>query len=142
MKKEFHIENIDELKIAARELLENTNHQTIWAFYGEMGAGKTTFIKEICQALQVKEQVASPTFNLINEYEAANGKLVYHFDFYRLNELEEAMNIGTLEYFESGELCLLEWPEKVEPILPEKIRNIYIRIIDKDQRKIKITDNE
>lgn len=142
MKKEFHIESIDKLKIAARELLENTNHQTIWAFYGEMGAGKTTFIKEICQALQVKEQVASPTFNLINEYEAANGKLVYHFDFYRLNELEEAMNIGTLEYFESGELCLLEWPEKVEPILPEKIRNIYIRIIDKDQRKIKITDNE
>ncbi|ALO15558.1 ADP-binding protein [Salinivirga cyanobacteriivorans] len=142
MKKEFHIENIADLKIAARELLENTSDQTIWAFYGEMGAGKTTFIKEICQALQVKEQVASPTFNLINEYEAANGKLIYHFDFYRLNELEEAMNIGTLEYFESGELCLLEWPEKVEPILPEKIRNIYIRIIDKDQRKIKITDNE
>ncbi len=142
MNKEFHIKQVGDLKKLAQELLQSNSNLGVWAFYGEMGAGKTTFIKQICQELDVMQQVASPTFNLINEYETVNGKLIYHFDFYRLNELEEAINIGTLEYFDSGERCLLEWPEKVEPILPEKIRNIYIQIIEKDQRIIKVIDNE
>lgn len=142
MIKEFHIRNIHDLKPLAKELLRNSDAPEVWAFFGEMGAGKTTFIQQICKQLEVIQQVASPTFNLINEYETSSGKLVYHFDFYRLNDLEEAMHIGTVEYFDSGELCLLEWPEKVEPILPEKIRKIDIQIIDSDQRIIKVTDNE
>jgi tRNA threonylcarbamoyladenosine biosynthesis protein TsaE len=140
MKKTFEIQNINELSSVAQELLSDKG-STIWAFYGEMGAGKTTFIQNICNALNVEQQVSSPTFNLINEYENEKGELFYHFDFYRLNDIEEALNIGTMEYFDSGELCFLEWPEKIETLLPEIRRNIYIEIVNDTKRIIKVEDH-
>ncbi|PLX24232.1 MAG: tRNA (adenosine(37)-N6)-threonylcarbamoyltransferase complex ATPase subunit type 1 TsaE [Salinivirgaceae bacterium] len=140
MHKTFEIDNIQGLKTLAEELLKEKG-PNIWAFYGEMGAGKTTLIKNICEVLHVDQQVTSPTFNLINEYESADNELVYHFDFYRLNDIEEALNIGTMEYFDSENLCLMEWPEKIETLLPEIRRNIYIQILSNTQRIIKVEDH-
>ncbi|GHA53178.1 hypothetical protein GCM10007389_00390 [Pontibacter akesuensis] len=88
-------------------------------FEGQMGAGKTTLIKELCRQLGVQENVSSPTFALVNEYEGAAGKLIYHFDFYRIQEEREALDIGVLEYLESGKLCLIEWPSMIPNLLPE-----------------------
>ena len=139
MKKSFEIQNIKGLANVARELLSEKG-PSIWAFYGEMGAGKTTFIQKICDALKVEQQVSSPTFNLINEYVSDKDDLIYHFDFYRLNDIDEALNIGTMEYFDSEEYCFLEWPEKIETLLPEIRRNIYIQIINDTQRIIKVED--
>jgi tRNA threonylcarbamoyladenosine biosynthesis protein TsaE len=140
MQNTFEIENIKDLVRVAQEMLSDKGPR-IWAFYGEMGAGKTTLIKAICKELKVDQHVTSPTFNLINEYEAENNDLIYHFDFYRLDDFEEALNIGTMEYFDSGELCLLEWPEKIETLLPEIRRNIYIQIVNNSQRIIKVEDH-
>lgn len=141
MNKKFEIANIDALRPVAQELLADNNFN-VWAFYGELGAGKTTFIQQVCRALDVIQHVVSPTFNLINEYETCDGTIIYHFDFYRVNDIEEAIHIGTLEYFDSHNLCLLEWPEKIDDLLPEKRRNIYIETIDKSLRTIKVKDHE
>src|SRR5437899_3191488 len=110
---EFLISAEDELPVLAKELL-NSYPATIWAFYGEMGAGKTTFIRTICNELNTKGNVSSPTFSLVNEYfsELLDAP-VYHFDFYRIEREREAVDIGCEEYFESGHLCLIEWPEKI-----------------------------
>lgn len=140
MNKTFEINNIEELTSVAASLIKDKG-PSIWAFYGEMGAGKTTFIQKICELLEVEQQVSSPTFNLINEYESVNGSLIFHFDFYRLDNVEEALNIGTMEYFDSGDLCFLEWPEKIETLLPEIRRNIYIQIENNTQRIIKVEDH-
>jgi tRNA threonylcarbamoyladenosine biosynthesis protein TsaE len=140
MKETFEISSIEELTHVANALIEDTG-SSIWAFYGEMGAGKTTFIQKICEVLEVDQQVSSPTFNLINEYENKDGTIMYHFDFYRLDDIEEALNIGTMEYFDSGNLCFLEWPEKIETLLPEIRRNIYIQIVNERQRIIKVEDH-
>lgn len=142
MNKSFDVKNIDDLVLPARELIHELDSLPVWAFYGEMGAGKTTFIQQICHQLNVKEQVGSPTFNLINEYETLNGRLVYHFDFYRLDTIEEALEIGSQEYFDSGNLCLIEWPEKVEQLLPDGIRKIKIELGENNSRTIKVTDYE
>ena len=100
-------------------LIEMAEQEPIILFEGPMGAGKTTLIKEVCRQLGVKENVSSPTFALVNEYEAAEGKLIYHFDFYRINDEREALNIGALEYFDSGRMCLIEWPSMIPNLLPE-----------------------
>ncbi len=142
MKKEFTVKGLKDLKAVAEQLLKEKTYPSVWAFYGEMGAGKTSLIQQLGNVLRVKELVASPTFNLINEYETNSGQLVYHFDFYRIEDIEEAMNIGTLEYFDSDNLCLLEWPEKIESLLPETRRNLYIRVTENEKRIIKVEDNE
>ncbi|MDA3867162.1 MAG: tRNA (adenosine(37)-N6)-threonylcarbamoyltransferase complex ATPase subunit type 1 TsaE [Salinivirgaceae bacterium] len=137
---QFTVHNVDELESVAKKMVENTGPHTVWAFYGEMGAGKTTLIQRICKALGVTQQVSSPTFNLINEYDAGAHKMVYHFDYYRLNDIDEAFNIGTLEYVDSGHLCLIEWPEKAESLLPENRRNVTITVEGDTKRQIKISD--
>lgn len=134
--KTISINSIDELERGAEEFVSQIPDHKIIAFYGNMGAGKTTFIKAICHALGVSEGVNSPTFTLVNEYRTPNGTPVYHFDFYRLNKPEEAFDIGVEEYFESGFLCLMEWPEKVEQILPPETLKVKISVQSDDSRLI------
>ncbi|WP_277466201.1 tRNA (adenosine(37)-N6)-threonylcarbamoyltransferase complex ATPase subunit type 1 TsaE [Parabacteroides sp. PF5-6] len=103
----------------AREFITRMGDRTVFAFHGAMGAGKTTFIKAVCEALGVEEVINSPTFAIINEYRSATtAELIYHFDFYRINKPGEAEDIGTEDYFYSGALCFIEWPEKIEELLP------------------------
>lgn len=110
--------NTDQLPDVARKLIEAFPEERFYAFYGKMGVGKTTLIKELCSQLGVKDNVCSPTFAIINEYSSGEGEPVYHFDFYRLKDLEEAYDLGYEEYFYSGCYCFTEWTEKIEPILP------------------------
>ncbi|MFD2065529.1 tRNA (adenosine(37)-N6)-threonylcarbamoyltransferase complex ATPase subunit type 1 TsaE [Pontibacter silvestris] len=116
-----HIEmsSLADLPAAASVLLEEVREEPIVLFEGPMGAGKTTLIKELCRQLGVKDNVSSPTFALVNEYEAETGKLIYHFDFYRINDEREALDVGALEYFDSGSLCLIEWPSLIPNLLPD-----------------------
>lgn len=111
---------MDDLRPAARRFVEDVLERTsVVAFYGKMGAGKTTFIKAVCEELGVTDVVNSPTFSIVNEYRAdESGELVYHFDFYRINRIEEAYDLGYEDYFYSGAICLIEWPELVEELLP------------------------
>ena len=115
----FQMSSLADVPAAASVLIAEAGQETIILFEGPMGAGKTTLIKEICLQLGVQENMSSPTFALVNEYEAAGGKLIYHFDFYRINEEREALGIGAPEYFESGRLCLIEWPSMIPHLLPE-----------------------
>lgn len=128
------ITNIDEIERAAEEFADYISksdlESNIFAFYGEMGAGKTTFITALCKVLGVTDTVNSPTFTIVNEYKSGKGFPVYHFDFYRINKVQEAYDIGIDEYFGGDGLCLIEWPEKIKEILPEG----YI--------KVNITENE
>ena len=125
---------VSELELAATSLLGLINDNNIICFYGEMGVGKTTFIKEICKKLGVEDVVSSPTFSIINEYLTENNKSVYHFDFYRIEKEEEAFDIGYEEYFYQGNLCLIEWPEKISSIIPENI--IKVQITRSDEQRI------
>ena len=125
---------VSELERAATSLLELINNHTIVCFYGEMGVGKTTFIKEICKKLGVEDVVSSPTFSIINEYLTDNDESVYHFDFYRIEKEEEVFDIGYEEYFYQGNLCLIEWPEKISSIIPENI--IKVQITRSDEQRI------
>lgn len=120
----FCAKNPAELEEVARAIIGRSADYKIWLFTGEMGAGKTTLIKEICQQLGVIDEVSSPTFSLVNEYLTAEEQTVYHFDFYRLEEEDEAMQIGVEEYFDSGDICMLEWPEKIENLLPDSFLRI------------------
>lgn len=122
--------SLDQLREVAEWLIQKAKNQTIWAFYGKMGAGKTTLIKEICSKLKVTDNVTSPTFALINEYHTSDNKIVYHFDFYRINKIEEAYDLGTDEYFESKNLCLIEWPELAEELLPKEHLRVKIQTPD------------
>lgn len=135
MKIDFEIEQEAELKEVVKALIDYAGDQKVWIFKGEMGAGKTTFIRYICQAFEVIENVSSPTFSIINEYSRKNGELVYHFDFYRIESQKEAVDIGCEEYFDSGGICLIEWPEKILNLLPEPTIVIHI-ISDGIKRKI------
>ena len=129
---ETSLENIDN---AAVEFFKKTGNCRNFAFYGSMGAGKTTFIKALCKILGVTGIVTSPTFALVNQY--SNGTdTVYHFDFYRINKFEEAFDIGCEEYFASGEYCFVEWPEKAEMALPPDICKIYIKELENGNREI------
>src|SRR5436190_5121661 len=107
------VEDESMLDDLASELIRYAGSNKVWAFYGEMGAGKTTFIRYICKKLKVVENVSSPTFALINEYHDHSGNSIFHFDFYRINNVQEAVDIGCEEYFQSGSICLIEWPEKI-----------------------------
>lgn len=132
------VKDTDDVPDAAERLLERIDHKGIIAFYGEMGAGKTTLIREICAQLGVTDVVNSPTFAIVNEYNAQDGEPIYHFDFYRINKTEEVYDFGYEEYFYSGNLCLIEWPEKIEEILPEEITKVYIRVDNNGTREITV----
>lgn len=127
-----------ELKAVAQQLLNFANGDKFFIFEGEMAAGKTTFIKEFCELLGVKEVVSSPTFSIVNEYEGGNG-LVYHFDFYRLKTVQEAYDIGYEDYFYSDSICLIEWPSKIEELLPESYIKVEINITGETSRNFSFT---
>lgn len=134
---EIRIDGIGDLRRAAAEFLQKKGDGNIIAFYGKMGAGKTTFITALCQELGVEDTVNSPTFTIVNEYQDGRGEPVYHFDFYRIESLREATDIGLDEYLWSGCLCLMEWPEKIEPLLPEETLRLEIEVIDENTRILK-----
>lgn len=124
------IKDLDHIEEAAREFIGQMGDDTVFAFYGKMGAGKTTFIKALCKLLGVEDEVNSPTFAIINEYRSqTTAELIYHFDFYRIKKLEEVYDLGYEDYFYSGALCFIEWPELVEELLPL------------DAKKVTITEN-
>lgn len=130
------IKKIEEIDDAAVIFLDFCKHEKKFAFYGEMGSGKTTFIKAICKQLGIKNNMSSPTFSIINEY--CNGHPVYHIDFYRLKNLKEAVDIGIEEYLANENYCFMEWPEVIEAILPENIVSVKISVGDDQQRIIEI----
>ena len=132
-KDSFICKGLDQLKEAAELILNKHKDNRIFAFYGEMGAGKTTLIQKLCESLEVEDIVSSPTFAIINEYETARAGNIYHFDFYRLKKLEEAFDIGYEDYFYSGDYCFIEWPEKVTDLLPENTILVYIRVDDENE---------
>jgi len=111
---------------------------TVFAFNGTMGAGKTTFIKAICDVMGVQETVNSPTFSIVNEYEARDGKIIYHFDCYRINKIQEALDLGAEEYLYSGNLCFIEWAENIAPLLPDLLVNVNIEEANDGKRLIVI----
>ena len=125
--KQFKINSVDALAEVSDYLISLRDEADIIAFYGAMGAGKTTLIKNLCHRMGVTDEVNSPTFAIVNEYVTEEGESVYHFDFYRIKKLEEAYDIGYENYFYSGNLCLIEWPEMIEPLLPEKYIRVEIR---------------
>jgi len=138
---EIHVDSESQLRTTAAQIAAFAGDCKIWLFHGEMGSGKTTLIKYICRELNVEDNVSSPSFQIINEYENdANGRIL-HFDFYRIKDITEAMNIGTDELFESGDLCLVEWPDVIMSLLPESYLDIHIHVVSEHQRKIFLTKN-
>ena len=129
---------MDTLQAAAVAFLDAVGENRLIAFRGHLGAGKTTFIKALCDCLGVEDNVCSPTFTIVNEYRAASGFPVFHFDFYRIESLREAEDLGLDEYFYSGCFCFMEWPEKIEDLLPEEVLDVQIEPIDDNTRRIRI----
>ena len=134
MKQEVTIRDISDLGRAAEEFLQKTGDSRIIAFFAPMGAGKTTFTAAICSCLGVRDAVCSPTFTIVNEYVTKDGQTIYHFDFYRITRLAEAVDIGLDDYLYSGNLCLMEWPENIEELLPEETLKVHIRV-NRDQSR-------
>ena len=130
------INSIEEIHATAKKFLEEIGDKKIFAFNGKMGAGKTTFIKAICEVMGVKETINSPTFSIVNEYEAADGSIIYHFDCYRINKIQEALDLGAEEYLYSGNLCFIEWSENIAPLLPDTLVNVDIHEIENKKREI------
>ncbi|MDE6206792.1 MAG: tRNA (adenosine(37)-N6)-threonylcarbamoyltransferase complex ATPase subunit type 1 TsaE [Muribaculaceae bacterium] len=140
--KTINIASEADLAAAAREFVELMGDNTVFAFYGDMGAGKTTFINALCGALGVdSDDTASPTFALINEYRSdTTAELIYHFDFYRIEDLDEALELGIEDYFDSGSICLIEWPERIAAVLPEDTVSVRVRVNDDDSRTLEISE--
>lgn len=136
--KEIVIASLDELKDVAEAVIESLDGRNVVALFGAMGAGKTTLISAIMEHLGSTDNVTSPTFALVNQYGTAANEPVYHFDFYRINRIEEAFDMGYEEYFYSGDLCLVEWPELVEQLLPEDAMVVKIDILSPTERKFSI----
>lgn len=130
------IDSLENIHEAAREFIENMGGSNVFAFYGKMGAGKTTFIKAICEEQGVDDVITSPTFAIVNEYTDIDGDPIYHFDFYRIKKLEEVYDMGYEDYFDSGYLCLLEWPELIEELLPEDAVKVTIIELEDGTREI------
>lgn len=133
---------LDDLNALSRRVIEFGKEYKIWLLMGRMGAGKTTFSKALCAELGVIDVVQSPTFSLVNEYETKEGETIYHFDFYRVTQAEEALNIGVEEYFYSGNLCLIEWPENISELIPEEYLKIEIEVEGDESRMIKLTKHD
>ena len=134
---EIKIQSLDHIHEAAREFIAAMGDNTVFALYGKMGAGKTTFVKALCQELGVEDVVTSPTFAVINEYRSdIAGELIYHFDFYRIKKLVEVYDMGYEDYFYSGALCFIEWPELVEELLPGNTVKVTIEELEDGSRKL------
>lgn len=137
----IQISSLEKISEAAREFIRQMGDDTVFAFYGKMGAGKTTFIKALCKELGVNDEVNSPTFAIINEYRSeTTSELIYHFDFYRIKKLEEVYDLGYEDYFYSGALCFIEWPELIEELLPTDAKKVSIDEITDGARIITIND--
>ncbi len=131
------IDNIDSIGKAAKEFVAQMGEHTIFAFYGKMGSGKTTFIKAICEELGVEDVITSPTFAIVNEYHTATAdEIIYHFDFYRIKKTEEVYDMGYEEYFYSGDVCFIEWPELIEDLLPDDAVRVSIHEIEDGKREV------
>ena len=133
---EITIDSIDNIREAARQFVSNMGEASVFAFYGSMGAGKTTFIKAVCEELGVEDVITSPTFALVNEYTSGDGDPIYHFDFYRIKKLDEVYDMGYEDYFYSDSLCFLEWPELIEEILPEDAMKVTITEMADGSREV------
>ena len=131
------INSIDRIQEAAKEFVAQMGDNKVFAFYGKMGAGKTTFIKAICEELGVEDVVNSPTFAIVNEYTDGEGEPIFHFDFYRIKKESEAYDIGFEEYVYSGHLCFMEWPELIEDLLPEDTVRVSIEEMEDGSREVK-----
>ena len=136
MSNEILIKSLEDLDRAAGEFLRQIGESRLVAFYAPMGAGKTTFITALCNRLGVEDAVCSPTFTIVNEYLSATGDSVYHFDFYRITKPSEALDIGLEDYLYSGSLCLMEWPENIEELLPEETLKVRIQVQTDGSRRI------
>lgn len=126
MSMEIRIKSIEEIAVAAKEFVAAMGERKVFAFYGKMGAGKTTFIKAVCEELGVEDVINSPTFAIVNEYLDGQGEPVYHFDFYRIKNLQEVMDLGYEDYVYSGHVCFMEWPELIENLLPDDAVKVTI----------------
>ena len=138
----LEISSLDTIHQTARQFIDLMSKNTVFAFNGTMGVGKTTFIKAICDVMGVQETVNSPTFSIVNEYEARDGKIIYHFDCYRINKIQEALDLGAEEYLYSGNLCFIEWAENIAPLLPDSLVNVNIEVLNTGSRIIIIDDNK
>lgn len=134
---ELVAKGINELKSTSQKLIDFAGDGKIFLFYGDMGAGKTTFIKSLCECLGTSENIASPTFSIVNEYQGKDSK-IYHFDFYRLKNESEALDMGYEEYFYSGQYCFIEWPEKISGLLPEHYVSVKIQVLPGNERSLTI----
>lgn len=141
MHDELSCSSIEELPQIAKKITYFANGLKVWLFVGELGAGKTTLIKELCKFMGVMDEVSSPTFAIINEYLADN-KPLYHFDFYRLKNEQEGVDIGVMEYFDSGAYCFIEWPQKIQNLLPDEFIMIDIESLGDEKRVFKLTKYE
>lgn len=131
-----HNLTINELESAARDLIMAYPNNRIFAFYGKMGAGKTTFIQAICRALHSTDTITSPSFAIVNEYSSSESGSIFHFDFYRIKNIEEAFDLGYEDYFYSGNYCLIEWPEKINALLPQEYVEVTIDVDENLKRSI------
>lgn len=132
----FEIHSLESLSEVSEYLLSLRDQSDIIAFYGSMGAGKTTLIKNLCHRMDATDEVNSPTFAIVNEYSTTQGEPIFHFDFYRIKKLEEVFDIGYENYFYSGHLCLIEWPEMMEPLLPDHYIRVEIRLGETDNDRV------
>jgi len=130
------IESLETIRTTARQFVDQIGDRTVFAFNGKMGAGKTTFIKAICEVMGVQETVNSPTFSIVNENEAADGRIIYHFDCYRITTAQEALDLGAEEYLYSGNLCFIEWSENMAPLLPDTLVNVDIEEGENGERNV------
>jgi tRNA threonylcarbamoyladenosine biosynthesis protein TsaE len=138
--RELVIESPENINVPAKEFLKILGNKKVVAFYGEMGAGKTTFIKAICKELNVLDGVSSPTFALVYEYHTPGDSLIYHFDFYRINNATEIFDLGYEDYFYSGNICFIEWPEKAVHLIPTEAMKVYINVLKDGKRSLKIEE--
>lgn len=134
---ELLIKDLSDLDRAAKDFLEKIGENSLVAFFAPMGAGKTTFTTALCKVLGVEDAVCSPTFTIVNEYRCKDGRLMYHFDFYRIEKPEEALEIGLYDYLDSGNLCIMEWPENIEELLPEETLRVHIIVNPDNSRTLR-----
>ncbi len=136
----IEIPSLNDLDSAAKQFVDAIGNRTVFAFYGKMGAGKTTFIRAVCEALGVQDVINSPTFAIVNEYLSGDGEPIYHFDFYRIKKEQEALDIGYEDYVYSGNLCFMEWPELIENLLPDDAVKVTIEEQADGSRSVTMPD--